>query len=61
MELVTSIITHWQEIVTQAFLVLGGLATALGGLYAIFLIIPGEQPDKVIKKIYDFTVKLSRK
>jgi hypothetical protein len=33
----------------------------LGALYAFFLLIPGEQPDKAIKALLDLTQKLSRK
>lgn len=42
-----------------------GVVTAFGGLlvalYALFLLIPGEQPDKAIKWLLDFTTKYSKK
>lgn len=39
----------------------GGFTLTLSGLYAIALIIPGEQPDKFIKSVLDITTKLSKK
>jgi hypothetical protein len=33
----------------------------LGALYALFLLIPGEQPDKFIKALYDLTTRISKK
>lgn len=61
MEYITAILGNWQEIAAQGLLALGGLAAFLTAIYAIALIIPGEQPDKVIKKLLDLTQKLSRK
>lgn len=61
MEYISAILGHWPEITAQAFFAIGGIVTFLGALYAIALIIPGEQPDKTIKKILDFTEKLSNK
>lgn len=61
MEFITTIITNWQEIVTQAGLVLGGISAALLALYKIALLLPGEQPEKTIKAILDFTTKYSKK
>lgn len=41
--------------------IIGALTAVLASLYALFLIIPGEQPDKTIKAMLDFTSKFSRK
>lgn len=43
------------------FAVLGSFTAFLGALYALSLIIPGEQPDKAIKALYDFTLRFSKK
>ena len=48
------LIAHWVEI-------LGGITASLSGLYALFLVIPGEQPDKVIQSVLEFTQRWSRK
>lgn len=55
------LILHWQELLAAAALVLGTLTAFLAALYGLFLIIPGDQPDKTIKVILDFTKKISRK
>ena len=39
----------------------GYIVTILGAVYALALLIPGEQPDKTLKKILDITEKLSIK
>lgn len=39
----------------------GGVVLVLTGLYTIFLVIPGDQPDKTIKALLDFTKKFSNK
>lgn len=49
------------EIINLFFVALGGITAALGALYAIALLIPGEQPDKALKAAYDFTVRFSKK
>lgn len=43
------------------FKYLGAASAFLAGLYALMLVIPGDQPDKIIKKILDITEKFSRK
>ena len=40
---------------------IGAIGTLLGGLYGLFLLIPGNQPDKIIKIVYDITKKISKK
>lgn len=50
-----------QGLINSALLALGAFVALLGALYALFLKIPGEQPDKAIKALYDFTVKFSKK
>lgn len=39
----------------------GGISLTLSGLYAIALLIPGDQPDKAIKALLDLTQKISLK
>lgn len=41
--------------------VIGYAVVALGALYSIALMIPGEQPDKAIKWLLDITTKFSKK
>ena len=40
---------------------IGMTAALLGSVYSISLLIPGEQPDKMIKWLMDLTERLSRK
>lgn len=49
------------EYLQQASEILGHLTTAILSFYAISLIIPGEQPDKFLKKCLDISNKISRK
>ena len=59
MEIITTIMAF---IKTQDWVsVLGAITTLLGLIYAVSLIIPGDQPDKFIEGILKFTQKLSRK
>lgn len=41
--------------------VLGALTASVSALIALFLLIPGEQPEKFLQKILDFLAKLSLK
>ena len=54
MEILNFIVAHGAEIVAAS-------VGVLAALYALFLVIPGDQPDKVIKAILDFTEKFSKK
>jgi len=54
MEYVTWILTNYAGVVA-------GVVAVATGLYAIALIVPGEQPDKSIKWFLDITEKFSRK
>lgn len=54
MEYISFILENGAEIFTA-------LVGVLAALYTLALIIPGEQPDKTIKAILDFTEKVSRK
>lgn len=56
-----SIAANYDVILTQAAVALGALTAFLAALYAICLAIPGEQPDKAIKAVLDFTQKFSVK
>lgn len=60
-DLILNIFGNWAQYVELALIAIGALSAFLLALYNIFLLIPGEQPDLVIKKIYDFTVKYSKK
>ena len=48
-------------IIEKAPEILGYVTMVLTGLYGLFLLIPGEQPEKAIKAILDLTSKLSKK
>lgn len=50
-----------ENIISQAVDIAGALTLIFTGLYTIALIIPGEQPDKTIEKILDFTKRFSKK
>ena len=54
MEQLTWLMQHWAEL-------LGSFTAILLALYAFFLIIPGEQPDKAIKWVLDLTQRFSKK
>lgn len=41
--------------------VLSSLIAALGGIIALCLIIPGEQPEKALQGVVDFLSKFSKK
>lgn len=60
-DIVKVIIANYDTIIAQALLALGGLTTFFAAIYAIALIIPGEQPDKTIKSVLEFTKKFSKK
>lgn len=61
MELIQALLANWQEIAAAGVMVLGAVAGLLAALYTLFLLIPGEQPDKTIKGILEFTKRFSRK
>jgi hypothetical protein len=48
------IIGHYQE-------VLAALVAILSGLIGIFMVIPGDQPEKTLQAIVDFIKKFSIK
>lgn len=50
-----------QKIMAALLMVFGALAALIVALYNLFLLIPGDQPDKAIKALYDFTLKFSKK
>jgi hypothetical protein len=60
-DLVIYLVGHYQDIIQVALMALGALSAFLLALYNLALVIPGEQPDKAIKAIYDFTLKFSKK
>ena len=41
--------------------VLSGIVMVLTGVIAISLLIPGDQPEKLLQKVVDFLTKFSRK
>lgn len=54
MAAVTWILAHYQEVLT-------GLSAVVGGLIAISLIVPGDQPEKALQGFADFLAKFSKK
>jgi hypothetical protein len=48
-------------IVSEGPTLLGSLIGVLTALIAFFLLIPGEQPEKALKKAVEFLSKYSRK
>lgn len=49
------------EILKQAPMVLTAVVAILTALVSLFLLIPGEQPEKFLKSAADFLAKFSRK
>jgi hypothetical protein len=49
------------EIIEAVLEAVGALAAFLGAVYAVAVMIPGDQPDKAIKAILDLTLKISKK
>lgn len=41
--------------------ILGNLSLVLSGLIGLFLLIPGEQPEKALQAALDFIKKFSKK
>jgi hypothetical protein len=48
-------------IIDKAPEIIGAVSIVLSGLAALFMVIPGEQPEKTFKAIGDFLAKFSRK
>ena len=48
------LVDNWQNIITAA-------TALLTGLTAVFLLVPGEQPEKTFKAIAGFLEKFSKK
>lgn len=58
LETVNLFITWW---VTSGFQFVGALTAVLSALIALFLLIPGEQPEKTLQAVVDFLSKFSAK
>jgi len=41
--------------------ILSAVVSAITALIALFMLIPGEQPEKALQKLVDFLAKFSRK
>lgn len=50
-----------QLVIEKGPMVLSALVGVLSALIALFMLIPGEQPEKAMKGIVDFLAKFSRK
>jgi len=48
------VISHWQEL-------LGVITAILSALVAVFMLIPGDQPEGFLQKVVDFVKKFSNK
>lgn len=48
-------------IVTEGPHILAAIIAVLSALIALFLLIPGEQPEKSLQKVVDFLKKYSKK
>lgn len=51
----------WTQLLNTGLLALGAFVAFLSALYAFFLVVPGDQPDKSIKALLDLTKRFSRK
>ena len=61
MEFVKFVLDNSNDLLVAVLAVAGAFTAFLASLYSLFLLIPGDQPDKTIKKILDLTSKISRK
>lgn len=50
-----------QWIIANYQVVISALVAVLGGLITIFLLVPGDQPEKFLKTVVDFLAKFSVK
>lgn len=50
-----------QWIIANYQVVISALVAVLGGLITIFLLVPGDQPEKFLKAVVDFLAKFSVK
>lgn len=56
-----SVIDIFNFIAANYQAILAGIMAVLTGLIAIFMIIPGEQPEKALQSALDFITKFSSK
>lgn len=54
MEILQWLLANWQP-------VLGAIIAVLSALIALFLMIPGDQPEKALQSALDFLSKFSKK
>ena len=54
MDLLTHVLTNWQEY-------LGVLTAVLAAAIAVATVIPGDEPENTLQKIVDFIAQISRK
>lgn len=48
------VVAHYQDVIA-------GVSAALGGVIAISMLIPGEQPEKALQSVVNFLAKFSKK
>jgi hypothetical protein len=58
MELVLDVV-NW--LMAHYQVVLSGLVAVFSGLITIFMLIPGDQPEKFLQGVVDFVAKFSKK
>lgn len=56
-----SVMDVFQWIIVNYQAILSGLVAIATGLIAIFLLVPGEQPEKALQAFVDFVSKFSLK
>jgi hypothetical protein len=49
------------QILNQAQMIVGEIVIILSALIAVFMVIPGDEPEKSLQKVLDFIKKLSKK
>ena len=54
MEVINWVLANYQAVIS-------GIVATLGGIIAICLLIPGEQPEKFLQSVVDFIAKFSKK
>jgi len=54
MDLITHVLTNWQQY-------LGVVTAVLAAAIAVATVIPGDEPENTLQKIVDFIAQISRK
>ena len=59
--IINFVVTNYGAIFAACLVFLGALTSLLSAALIVALIIPGDQPDKILQKAVDILTKLSKK